>query len=355
MLTNYEYYTKFDWDFNPFTLKILPELMVGYQEQIDSLLSHIHNFHKFALITGPTGSGKTTLLTWLRAQSLAYKKFLPYYIPKPPKSSSNLVVLIKKLLGYNFLDSIRYRNLSIFELHKFIVGKTKDKHLVLLIDEAHETSISNLEWLRTIVDSTPNLSVIFAALPVFEKKIETKLSTLNMRFTTKVYLNSLNKTETESLILKRIESVGGDGLKPLSLESIDRIYEVTGGFPREIIKTCDLLIREASRNNVFVINKEFVDTVLKPKSVEKPEKLRITLTDKQNKILSTLNENPDLNPTEIVSHLETGSYKNKNNAIRSVNNILRRLLGDGMVERKKIKNTYLYSLSGKAKTIFTEA
>ena len=207
----------------------------------------------------------------------------------------------------------------------------------------------------SIVDSTPNLSVIFAALPIFEKKIETKLSTLHMRFTTKVFLNSLNRTETESLILKRIESVNGEGLKPFSPESINRIYEVTGGFPREIIKTCDLLLREASRDNIFFLNQEFVDTVLKPKDIEEPEKLRITLTDKQNKILLMLNENPDLRPTEIVNHLETDGYKNRNNAIRSINNILRRLLADGMVERRKIKNTYLYSLSGKAKTIFTEA
>ena len=121
MLTKYEYYTKFNWNSNPFTLKILPELMVGYPEQIDSLLSHIHNLHKFALVTGPTGSGKTTLLMWLRAQMLAYKKFLPFYIPKPPKSSSNLVFLLKKILGFGFwikLDTkicqfLNYINLSL--------------------------------------------------------------------------------------------------------------------------------------------------------------------------------------------------------------------------------------------------
>lgn len=354
MLTKYEYYTKFNWASNPFTLKISPRLMVGYSEQINSLLSHIHNLHKFALVIGPTGSGKTTLLMWLRTQLLAHKKFLPHYIPKPPKSSKNLIFLIKKIMGFNFFDKIRYKNLSIFEIHKFIIRKLKDRHLVLLVDEAHESSISNLEWMRTIVDSTPNLSVVFAALPVFEKKIETQLSTLFMRITTKTYLNSLNRPEVESLILKRIEDVGGDGLKPLSLESIGQIYEITGGFPREIIKTCDLLVREAAHNNISIINKSFIDYVLKPENITKPGKLRISLTNKQNKLLTLLNETPDLAPSEIVENLDVESYKNRNNAIRSINNILRRLLMDGMIERRKIKNTYFYSLSGKAKTIFTE-
>lgn len=355
MLPKYEIYTRFNWSSNPFTLKISPELMVGYSEQVDSLLSHTHNLHKFALVIGPTGSGKTTLLMWLRSQLLAYKKFLPYYISKPPKSSKNLILLVKTILGYNFFDKIRYRSLTIFGLHEYIYRKLKDNHLVLLIDEAHESSISTLEWLRTIVDSIPNLSVIFAGLPIFEKKLEANLPTLFMRITTKTYLNSLNRSETESLILKRIESVDGDGLKPFSPESIDKIYEITGGFPREIIKTCDKIVFEAARNNISVINQSFIDLILRPKGEIYLEKVKISLTKKQRKILSLLSKTPDLTPSEIVEHLEFKGYKNRNNAIRSVNNILRRLLSEGMIQRKKIKNSYLYSLSGKAKTIFTEA
>ena len=57
---NYEYYSKFGWSSNPFTLTISPSLMVGYSEQCDSLLSHVINLHKFASVIGPTGSGKST-------------------------------------------------------------------------------------------------------------------------------------------------------------------------------------------------------------------------------------------------------------------------------------------------------
>ena len=354
-MNEYEYYTKFDWSSNPFTLSISPELMVGYSGQTSSLLSHVHNLHKFALVVGPTGSGKTTLLIWLRAQLMAYKKFFPYYVSKPPRSPKNLILLFKSILGYGILDKIRYKNLTPFNLSKFIFRKVKTKHFVLLIDEAHESSITNLEWIRTIVDSTSNLSVIFASLPIFEDNLTSKLPTLSMRINTKVYLNSLSKSETESLIMKRIENVGGNELKPFTSEAVDRIFEITGGFPREIIKTCDKLIKNAVENNISNINTSFVGQILKHSETPKSIELKVILSRKQKNILKIVNKTPNLTPSEIVDYLKLDSYKDRNNAIRSVNNILRRLLKDEFLHRKKLGNSYVYFLSGKGKTIFTEA
>lgn len=286
----YEYFTKFDWDSNPFTLTIDPQLMVGYSEQSNSLLSHIHNLHKFALISGPTGSGKTTLMLWLRSQLMAFKKFYPYYISKPPRSSKELVTLFKSFLGFNIIDKIRYGDLSLFDLQRFVTKKLRGKQFILLIDEAHESSVANLEWIRTIADSIPNLYVIFAGLQIFEKNIETQLPTLFMRLTTKTYLNNLSRSETESLIQKRIENSGGEGLKPFTPEAIDRIYEITGGFPREIIKNCDNLIKIAAERNISNINKSFIDQVIKTTEATEPVELRAPLSQKQKDMLEILNK-----------------------------------------------------------------
>jgi DNA-binding MarR family transcriptional regulator len=224
-----------------------------------------------------------------------------------------------------------------------------------MIDEAHEASITNLEWIRTLSDSIPNMTVILAALPIFEKKIETELPTLFMRITTKAYLNNLSKPELESLILKRIENVDGGDLKPFSSDSIERIYEITGGFPREIIKTCDKLVKEAATKNIIAINAGFVDQIISPQPPSQQIELQATLSKKQNQILRLLNEESNLSPSSIIDHLDLSSYKNKSNAIRSINNILKRLLRDDLIQRKKLGNTYVYYLSPKAKTIFTEA
>lgn len=354
MSDKYEYYSKFNWSSNPFTLTISPDLMVGYSKESDSLLTHLHNFHKFALILGPTGSGKTTMLMWLRAQLMAYKKFYPYYISKPPKSPKNLIRLFKTILGFNLFDGLRFRNLNLFDLSKFVFKKLNDKHLILLIDEAHESSLSSLEWIRTIADSVSNVSVILAGLPVFEKKLNTHLSTLFMRITTKVYLNTLSEPETEALILKRIESVGGEGLNPFTADAVRRIFEITGGFPREVIKICDKLTRQASIKNIPNINRNFVDQALEVTAMPELLELTISLSKKQKEILDILNEKTNLTPSELADYMDVSDYKDKSSAIRSVNNILRRMLRDEFLQRKKLGNSYVYFLSGKAKTIFTE-
>ncbi len=329
--------------------------MVGYSDQGNSLLSHVHNLHKFALISGPTGSGKTTLMLWLRSQLMAFKKFYPHYISKPPRSSKELVALFKSFLGFNIIDKVRYGDLSLFGLQKFVVRKLKNKQFVLLIDEAHESSVANLEWVRTIADSIPNLYIIFAGLPIFEKNAETQLPTLFMRITTKTYLNNLTKTETESLIQKRIENSGGEGLKPFTNDAVERIHEITGGFPREIIKICDQLVKIAAEKNISSINRSFIDQIIKISEATEPVEMQAPLSQKQKEILGILNKNPDLTPSQIISHFPTEEYKDRDNAVRSINNILKRLLKDELIQRKKLGNSYVYFLTGKAKTVFTEA
>jgi len=361
MNKNYEYYTNFNWSQNPFTLKISPQLMVGYSSQTNTLLSHIFNSHKIALVIGHTGSGKTTTLTWINDFiNNSNEFFQSYYIPKPPKSKEDLILLFKFLFGFNIVDNFRFKNLNTQNLSKFLVKKIMRKKTVFLIDEAHESSIEVLEWLRTLTDMIPNLLIVFAGLPVFEKKIETELPTLAMRVTTKVNLESLNFVETESLVRKRIEDANGKGLEPFTSESMKRIFEISGGFPREVIKLCDKLIEQSSKENISTINETFVNQIFTSskktqKIIQTHEDTKILISEKQRTILKILDKKPKLSPTEIVENLEQSSYKNKNNAIRSVNNILRRLMRDELIIRQKMGSRYVYLLSGRTKSIFADA
>lgn len=354
MLKKYNYFSRYGWSSNPFTLTIKPDLLVGYSKQINSLLSHILNFHKIAVIIGPTGSGKTTILNWLSSYIRKNDGFKLFYAPKPPTTEKGIILFFKSFLGYNLIDKFRYPHLNINDLPKFLKNKISQK-TIFLIDEAHECSLDILQWFRTLNDVVPNMSLIFAALPAFEKKINSELPTLSMRVTTKVYLESLSNIETESLIKKRIEDVGGSSIDPFTSEAITKIYDITGGFPREIIKKCDTLVKEASQKNIDSINKKFVEQSLQIPTSAEPEKIKLILTKKQTDILSLLSENKKLSPAEIVSFIGTEGYKSKNHAVRSINNILRRLMKDKLLKREKLGNTYLYFLTGKAKTLFTKA
>lgn len=355
MEAKYKYFSNFGWSDNPFTLTISPDLMVGYSEQTEALLSHIFNQHKAALIIGPTGSGKTTILNWLNAQVKAYNGYKSYYIAKPPTKKEDLIELFKHHLGYSFIDRVKFNKIDMNNISRFLTRKTLKEKTVFLIDEAHESSMEVLEWLRTINDIVPNLILVFAGLPTFEKKLETDLPTLLMRMNTRVHLDSLTEAETESLIQKRIDRVNGDGIKPFTHEAIIKIYEVTGGFPREIIKVCDHLVREAARKNISAINPSFIDQVFKTTKISQSEKIKFTLTTKQKEILELLNKEPNLSPADIIKRIDIKEYKTKGHAIRSINNILSRLMEDDLVARAKAANRFVYSLSGKAKTILAEA
>ena len=80
-----------------------------------------------------------------------------------------------------------------------------------------------------------------------------------------------------------------------------------------------------------------------------------TLPSKQRSIIQILDEHGELTPAEIVEKMDTGSYKNKDNAIRSVNNILKRLVEEGFVLRNRRGKSYQYSLSDKIKTLMVNA
>ncbi|MCS7134830.1 MAG: AAA family ATPase [Candidatus Aenigmarchaeota archaeon] len=350
----YEYFKLFGWSKNPFTLTVSPDLMVGYSQQTEQLLSHVFNQHKAAMIIGPTGAGKTTILLWLKAQLKAYNNFKCYYVPKPPASKEDLIKLFKHTLGYTLLDKILYKEINVNNLPKYINKKT-NKKTVFLVDEAHECSQEVLEWLRTINDLSPNLIMIFAGLNTFEKKLEVDLPTLLMRINTRVYLESLSEMETESLIQKRIDRAGGQGIKPFTQDAVKKIYQITGGFPREIIKVCDQLVKEAASRNLTTINSSLVEEIFSRKVLPKSVQIKFTLTPKQKEILELLNKKPDLSPTEIVESIDTKDYKTKEHAIRSVNNILKRLMDEDLIKRVKVANKYVYSLSGKAKTLLAEA
>ena len=55
----------FGWKDNPFTFNIMPELFVGYNNEVDNILHSVNMSEKFSLLLGPTGSGKTTMLMML--------------------------------------------------------------------------------------------------------------------------------------------------------------------------------------------------------------------------------------------------------------------------------------------------
>ncbi|NIO44096.1 MAG: AAA family ATPase [Candidatus Aenigmarchaeota archaeon] len=358
-------FTKWGWKENPFVLKIDPKLFVGYNEQVNAVLNHIKNKHRVALITGRTGAGKSTFLKWLETNYDTSK----LYVSKPPEKSEDFVRVFTDIFGFSIWERILRKRPSLYNLHEYINKKIKGEHLVFLVDEAHETNKEVLEWLRVLTDQIDNVSLVMAGMPVLEDNIKKELETLDQRITTRINLISLEKHEIKELIKKRIEDVGGKGIEPFTEEALEKIYERTGGFPREVLKFCNRLINSALEKNLNVVDEKLIEEhkeIKLPKvRLEEPvvtfmpkpptdEQFR-DLPLKQKMILELLSNKDWLTPRAIVEDLELRGYKTKGHAIRSINNILKRLMLDGYVQREARGKAFMYALTPKVKTLFVES
>ncbi|MEE9322946.1 MAG: AAA family ATPase [Candidatus Aenigmarchaeota archaeon] len=351
---NEKYMKMFSWEENPFSFKILPDLFVGYMNEMERISVSIQNNDKLFLLIGPTGSGKTTLMKFLTKEFEKEKRI--FYLSKPPDNPDDWVKIFTNFIGFGIFERLfSRRTLDIYNLSEWVNKKMKNKNMVLLVDESHEASIETLEWLRTLTDQIDNLSVVIAGLPTLESILRDKLETFTRRVNTRVELANLTKSETRELIKKRIEWAGGEDIKPFTSETIEHIYEKTGGFPREVIRTCNDLVQKAIESSISTIDVHF----LKDSEVAIPKRVSLgsmnTLPSKQKNILEIVGKYGELTPSEIVEKMDMDGYRSKDNAIRSVNNILKRLTKEGYVIRKRRGKSYQYVLSDKIRTLMVDA
>jgi type II secretory pathway predicted ATPase ExeA len=341
----------FNWDSNPFTFQIAPDLLVGYGKEINEIQINIDNGSKFSLLLGPTGSGKTTMIKHISDKFSNFKHII--YLPKPPRLSEDWVTVFNEFTKKRFSFLSKGNGANLYNLSDKVNEKLHDEKCLVFVDECHEASIESLEWLRTLTDQINNLHVVLAGLPVLETILKENLETFIRRINTRIELSSLTKSETRELIKKRIENSGGSDTQPFTPGTIDYIHERTGGFPREILKTCNELVMKALEKNITIVDTDFLN------ENETPSKISLSTLDelppKQKEIIDIIFQEGQLTPSEIVNKIKQDEYKNKDNAVRSVNNLVRRLMSEGFVDRKKVGKTYKYIISPRYRTLLVNA
>ncbi|MDY6778610.1 MAG: AAA family ATPase [Candidatus Nanohaloarchaea archaeon] len=339
------------WNENPFNFKIYPDLMVGYEEEISRLDEAISAGNKFSVVVGRTGAGKTNLLKWLASHHEDEREV--HYLPKPPTHEEDFLQYLRdEVLDPGFFARL-LNDYSLYNIHNEL-HDALDDHVVMIIDEAHEASHDVLQWMRTVIDHVDSLTVVAAGLPEFESTLEEDINTLYSRATHITSLDSLDRDESVQLIRERIKKAGGTSIEPFTQDALLEIYDVTDGFPREVLRACNDCVVHAAREGKSIIDAQDVEEILDDREAapeeeddgeESGEPLpEVQLTEKQEEILDVLEEKGRCTSGDIVDSRGYEDYSSRSHAVRSVNNILNRLRENGLVAREREGRSYVYFL-----------
>jgi type II secretory pathway predicted ATPase ExeA len=318
------------WKTNPFIFNINPSLFVGYRAQTERLQMALDEKHKFTLILGPTGSGKTTLLRWLQTRIRSDT----LYIGKPPHRAEEFVTILNEKYQKPWYAFWAKSLSSVYQIPGFLNEKLRGKHLVILLVE--------------------NMSIVLSGLPVFEDQLHNNLETFVKRVTAKISLLSLTKEDTKELIIRRVKNAGGSG-NEFTDSVIEKIYEYTGGFPREVLRVCDEIVNNAMMKGSMHVEFDVGGGREEIKSEAQTQTPSIVekMTPMQREVLELLSKRPST-PGQIADLIDLTKYKSRQHAVRSVNNVVKALQEDGYLERKKEDKAYVYSLAPRISTLFVK-
>lgn len=211
------------------------------------------------LIIGKVGFGKTSLLRYIEE---ALRDDPNYYVTRlnNPDYKSDFALL--KAISAQFdiapkrsqLDQRQALETKLANLYE------EGKNAVLLIDEANLLKGDHFEVLRQLlnfeVEQAKLLQIVLAAQPEINEKLRVKKrQPLVSRITITSTLDEFTFDDMVAMVEHRLHVAGWNGAR-LTEDAKVKLYELSHGVPRNIVKICNLAFEMA------VINKTQVSSEL---------------------------------------------------------------------------------------------
>lgn len=215
----------------------------------------------FVLITGEIGAGKTTLCrSLLKDLDKRYKVAL---VLNSMVSSVGLLKTIITDLGITAIPRSRQDMIEI--LVKFLIN---ERNVVILIDEAQKLNIDALEQIRLLgnleTEKEKLLQIILVGQPELRDILAREhLKQLNQRIAVRYHIHPLSREEAKQYIYHRLKIAGDTGKIVFDEDTLEEIYNYSGGIPRLINVVCDYCLMSGYINGSFVIIKYMVEQAIK--------------------------------------------------------------------------------------------
>lgn len=224
-----------------------------------------------AVIYGDIGTGKTTIARRL-FQVLREDPQLQVAMLVTPDLKTDTAFLRRVMAEYS-VQPKRSHALSIAEFQNFATQAfTKDKNLVLLVDEAQQMTPRMMEVIRIFLnfesDNAKFIQVVLLGQNELASTLD-KMPAIKSRVTMFGALSSLTKDDMEAMIDFRWKAAGGNK-HPFSLEAITAIYELSRGLPREINKLCNESVIRAFVNDKHEVSADMVKAAARELRLDSP-------------------------------------------------------------------------------------
>ena len=230
------------------------------------LLFGIDTQEPFLVLTGEYGMGKTLLCLRL-IQVLKKKAKRPTeYIPTPNEGYGGILRRIASRLEISPVPEDE----GILQdmIYDYFRSDAENIRFYLIIDDAHELDMPTLTKLKHLSTFSHNgvfpIIMIFIAHPSFLKDLKTPaISSLNQRIKRRYHLTRFSFEETKNYIFFRLLKSGATGIPAFPEETLQKIFDYSGGVPRLINNICDTCLLIGASKELSTIPPDVVDEATK--------------------------------------------------------------------------------------------
>lgn len=224
-----------------------------------------------AVIYGDIGTGKTTIARRL-FQVLREDSQLDVAMLVTPDLKTDTAFLRRVMAEFS-VQPKRSHALSIAEFQNFATQAfTKDKNLVLLVDEAQQMTPRMMEVIRIFLNFESDNAKFIQVVLLGQNELATtldKMPAIKSRVTMFGALSSLTKEDMEAMIDFRWKAAGGSQ-HPFTADAITALYELSRGLPREVNKLCNESVLRAFVNDKKEVTADMVRGAARELRMETP-------------------------------------------------------------------------------------
>jgi general secretion pathway protein A len=246
----------------PFKISTDPKFIwlgENHREGISVLEYGVLDHKGFLLITGDVGTGKTTLINMLLER--LGNDIVVANVTNPVLEQLDFF----NIIAHEFKSDKTFDSKGSFltYFHRFLNDcYSKNKKVILIIDEAHRLDQELLEQIRLLSNierpDTKLLNIFFVGQNEFIDIISnTENRALKQRISINYHLDPLKETEVGEYILHRL-NVAGQKKNIFNERAIREIFYFSKGYPRLINIICDHALLTGFTKEVKIIDEKII-------------------------------------------------------------------------------------------------